>query len=362
MSENTPTKRGTVAQDIVRLASLWVAAGALYKLFAGSPNDMPPQLTDLLGARGIPSALFFRLAITVELLVVILCLFRPRMGWIFLSLLFVLFDALLFPLVQGGAESCGCFGGTIKIEPLHMMITDTVLLIAVLASRPWSGIPKQVFFPLVPVLLAGVSAWAPWHLIKTEGTLPPKQPRVEADEPETTGDDTSSSGTTDAAAEEPDPAGAEEPAGGEGEDANSGSQPEQPAEQPAEDVGLASVLDFYEFQPETWVGKELFELDLTNFVDVYQLPDTCHVVFYRRTCPVCAEHFEQLIVEPPPVPLVLIRIIEEKDATEEELTVNKPFDHIHLEIPSLKRGYGMKTPVAMDVEGYMVTHVEEIEH
>ena len=52
MTENPPTKRSTVAQDVVRLASLWVAAGALYKLFQGSPNDMPPILVDKLGRVG----------------------------------------------------------------------------------------------------------------------------------------------------------------------------------------------------------------------------------------------------------------------------------------------------------------------
>ncbi|TDJ72512.1 MAG: hypothetical protein E2O39_06550, partial [Planctomycetota bacterium] len=101
-----PTGRDTTAGDVIRIATLWVAAGALFKLFAGSPNDLPPMVRDWYS----DPTLTFKLAVAVELCIVTLGLFRPRMAWIPLVLLYGLFDYVLFPLVKEGADSCGCMG------------------------------------------------------------------------------------------------------------------------------------------------------------------------------------------------------------------------------------------------------------
>ncbi|MFT5152832.1 MAG: hypothetical protein ACI841_002831, partial [Planctomycetota bacterium] len=169
-------KRENFASDIVRLACLWVAAGALYKLFAGSPADLPKIVRD---QSPLSIAGTFRAAISIELVIVILCLFRPRAGWFLLVALFGVFDAILWPLVQAGETSCGCFGGTITIKPLYMMIIDSVLLVAILMGKPWSSIPKRPLQPLILLPLIGLAVWAPFHMFKGLGKMElPVRPAV----------------------------------------------------------------------------------------------------------------------------------------------------------------------------------------
>ena len=60
-------------------------------------------------------------------------------GWLPLVLLYVAFDAILVKSLMAGAESCGCFGSKVKIPPAVMLGIASVLLIGVLAARPWSS-------------------------------------------------------------------------------------------------------------------------------------------------------------------------------------------------------------------------------
>ncbi|MGK0482373.1 MAG: hypothetical protein ACJAQ3_002352, partial [Planctomycetota bacterium] len=106
---------------------LWLLVGALYKLFEGSPNDLPKIVTDMspLGS----SWETMRAAIIIELAVVGLVLAKPRLGWVFLVGALGTFLAILYPLVQEGAASCGCFGSSITVKPETMMAIDGGLLV-----------------------------------------------------------------------------------------------------------------------------------------------------------------------------------------------------------------------------------------
>ena len=108
----------------VLFAASWVAAGALFKLLAGSPNDLPPAVQDFF----LGPVQTFRAAIAIELCIVILALLRPRHAWLPLCALFSVFLAVLFPLVRAGVESCGCFGSSVTITPQAMMAIDGGLL------------------------------------------------------------------------------------------------------------------------------------------------------------------------------------------------------------------------------------------
>jgi hypothetical protein len=143
---------------IVRLAGLWILAGALLKLLLGNPADLPRPLLALpLGA-----ALTFKLAIGVEFAVAALALLRPALGWPLVVLLLVAFGSVLGVQVADGAKSCGCFGASIEVPPWAMLAADSVLLVLVLLSRPWR-LERHLgpaFALALTLVLAGLVA--PW--------------------------------------------------------------------------------------------------------------------------------------------------------------------------------------------------------
>ncbi len=283
--------RERIAAFTVRVTSLWVLTGALFKLFLGSPNDLPPSVQAFLG--GMVTT--FRVAIAVELCVVILALLRPRLGWLPLVGLFLFFDAVLVPLATAGEASCGCFGSTVTISPAVMLAIDTVLLAAVLATRPWSTFAKR---PLKPLLLA------PLFALAILAPLMKFQPVVLDD--------------------------------GAGEDGSAG---------PTEG-------EFYEFRTDEWEGQMLHDTDLASFVDADVFPIPCHVVLYRQTCEHCKAHFDKMYENPiTDRAVVLIRVPDPEDTPENEVTTNKPADAFLVELPPLKRGYGgVTTPMSFEVD------------
>lgn len=319
--------REWLAEDIIRLASLWVAAGALFKLFAGSPNDLPPLVRDTV--KGVLDPVnAFRTAISIELCLVVLGLFRPRAAWIPLLALFAVFGVVLWPLVVEGAASCGCFGSSITVPPRVMFGIDATFFLGILLTGPWT-LERRPFLPvlILPILLG--AALAPWLLFTTSAPAPVRA--------EPTGATSTTGGAGVTATEEP------------------GASTDEAADAP----NLGSALpSFHYFDTDAWKGEDLHTTDLADFLEVDLIPPDSHVVFFRQTCDHCKEHLEELAAEPPgPMPLVLVRVAEVGDTPENEITKVKPLDHIALELPPLERGYMIETPMALDVEGYLVREV-----
>lgn len=307
----------------IACAAAWVAAGALFKLFSGSPNDLPPDVQELFRGRVWT---FFRAAIAVELCVVIFALLRPSYGWIPLVGLFLVFDAVLVPLVRSGATSCGCFGSKVPIPPWAMMTIDSVLLVAILATRPWRLLGARALrpLPLLPLFAGAVAA--PWFFLDS-GTI--ELP-------------------TDATA--------------------SSEQAEEAVEAPA-----VEWPDYHELRPDEWLGKDLDKTELAVFLregDLGQIPVDATVIFYRQSCEYCKDHLEALAMAQTPetaeesaLGLVLVRIPDADDLPENEKTKVKPDAIALLELRMLERGYGGFTPPAeMKIEGFVVTSFDEIEH
>jgi hypothetical protein len=235
--------RGTAAAVAVRLVALWVISVTLFKLFAGNPGDLPAAVRDVLP--GIPAGLKFKLTIAVELGVSAVALMRPRLGWALQVALLVVFVAILVPLVLSGAESCGCFGGAIKMKPVTMLAIDGAGLLAILATRPWSALPAR---PLQPGLLAGVVivlAAAPFLLV-----------RVAAPTTATRGAD---------------------------------GAWQLPAELPR----------YAELDPvgQAWNGKALRDTELGIWMDVDLYSQDTTWILYRVTCDHCARELERLANE-----------------------------------------------------------------
>jgi len=285
------------------VAALWVAAGALFKLLAGSPNDMPPSVQEW---PLLEPAWTFRLAIGVELCVVILALARPRVGWLALVLLFAFFDFLLYGLVQAGDASCGCFGSSVPIKPWQMMAIDSLLLVAILVTRPWRGFQPRPLKPkaLAPYFAGMLVALAlPWFLFH------------EAQVVTRTDEDT------------------------------------------GEEITEVSG-EWHRFEPSEWEGQMIHDTDLATFIadegGADLIPVPAQVIIYRLSCDHCRLHFELLMQEPiVDRALVLIRVPEPSNPTDVVTGVIPPAA-VELTLRELPRGYGITTPVIFELDEFFV--------
>lgn len=342
---------------------LWLLAGALYKFFDGSPNDLPQPVVE-----HSPFGKFdtFRLAIAAEFAVVGLVLTVPRLGWIALGGIFSVFLAVLVPLALGGESSCGCFGSNVTIAPWQMMLIDGSLLGLLLFSAPWR-LPKEAGL--------GAPAFLPFLIVAIVAPLmkldPPTLPTLIRPDGITAA---APQGEGDGQATDPAPTGADpdSPTGG----------TEDPGPAPDEEEALEpsdELPEFYELRSADWTGQDFYATDIAAFADQSMgavLPNS-HVVVYRQTCEVCKAHLEELWEEAQNDPnrwasdggasggqsLVLLRIIENKDTAENNLCELLPEPSQKVTLPALKRGYGITTPIAFDVdENFMVQNVTDLRH
>lgn len=310
MTEETKSGQG-LALAAMRIASIWLLAGALFKLLEGSPADLPPNIIELVGKKYL--TLFFRCAIAIELCVVTLVWIKPKIGWFFLAGNFAVFMCVLVGPVMAGDESCGCMGSSITIPPLVMMGIDGILLTAIIATLPWRTVTSKgaPLIALIPVL--GVCAAAPWVVIKTNVVPVPLV----------------------------------------------ASNGDQAAEAPEVDQPRFVVFEF-----DSWMGKSIYDEDfpLKPHLEgnIEELSPDGNWIFWRMTCDHCATHLRELAAGYAGEPLVLIRDHEEKDATEEPAVTIMP-EGPSVQHTSLRKGpsYFMTTPVEMIVTGGEVLSIEE---
>ncbi|QDV07763.1 hypothetical protein Poly30_32950 [Planctomycetes bacterium Poly30] len=376
-SKNTPALPGFA----LSAGMLWLLVGALYKLFDGSPNDLPKIVTEYSPFASNWETM--RAAIIIELAVVGLVIAKPRLGWLFLVGAYGTFLAILYPLVQEGAASCGCFGSSVTMKPETMMAIDGGLLALIVISRPWriakeSGLGWAGYLPLLAVAIAG-----PWMKLTAPVLPPAKNPALVSTEPtgkaETPAAATEGMGVLTPIKPESTAQAASEMA----TDPMPGTPVvELPQETPAEEPVAPQIQDvvveadpampeFFELRPDTWEGKDFYETDISRFIDQSEgavLPNS-HVVVYRQTCEVCQEHLEELWQEAQNDPtkwsgerqLVLIRVIENKDTPENNRIELMPEPHQRVSLPALKRGYGITTPMAFDVnEMNVVENIQDL--
>jgi hypothetical protein len=163
---------GGLASTAVRLAGLWLLAGALAKLFLGTPKDLP-EIVRKLSPFGLD--LTFHLVIAVELAIVWLSLLKPRWAWPLVLALFAFFEFVLASQLAAGAKSCGCFGATIKVSPYLMVGIDSALVVFLLATRPWKTITSAGVRPEIAAGIIALSAALPWVVIRTGNVEAPGQ-------------------------------------------------------------------------------------------------------------------------------------------------------------------------------------------
>ena len=152
------------AELVTRVAvPLWILAGALFKLFAGSPSTLPSVVIKLGGAVGLDLAFVLHFMIGVELVVIGVMWLLPSLARLAGAALLSVFMLTLVGELANGAASCGCFG-TVTVHPAITMAVDGLLLAAILVLGPRS---KRLRFSrtlpavgVVAVLLWTVASFA----------------------------------------------------------------------------------------------------------------------------------------------------------------------------------------------------------
>lgn len=182
MTQDLPSRSG-FAPVVVRLAGLWILAGAVAKLFLGTPKDLPPVVREH-SPFGLDMT--FHLVLGIELSVVALAWIVPRLSWPAIVALFAFFDFILVTQLAAGAKSCGCFGESIKVDPRIMLGVDSALLLALLLARPWRSGVGSVGRRIAPLAACIAVAFAvPWIVIRNPGaSTSTAAPRYVVMEPE----------------------------------------------------------------------------------------------------------------------------------------------------------------------------------
>lgn len=298
----------------VRLCATWLLVGALFKLFKGTPGDLPKSFVEL---SPFSVEVTFVLAISVELALVALAFTRPKLAWLPLALLFAFFEFLLAGLIASGAKSCGCMGGSITITPIVMASIDSVFLLAMLATQPWKRTPG----PNLRLALAGVIALAC-------AAWPPLQLRAEL----------------------------------------VGFKP-TPVDGTVQTGAPAPTPRFIVIHPDQWVGQSIFDVrELSDHMepgDADKLPTDGYIVVWRHSCEHCKKHLHELandrVKNDGTKPIVLVQI---RDDLEMAPVVDALPQGPHVTQIALKIGpaFAIQTPWEIVVEGGVVTAALDEEH
>lgn len=293
--------RSRLAYAWIALIAAWVSAGAIFKLVWGTPALLPEAVRRVPLELGVT----YNLAIGIELAIAAIALTRPRTGWVLLAALLVVFDAVLTTQIAAGDASCGCFGSKLAMPPWLMMGIDSVLLLGLLALRPWRSAPRGLPI-VVPAVLAALGLVVPWLMDREldQGTV-----------------------IADGA-----------PTGG----------------------AWANLA------VEKWVGKDVWDTPLgqpplNQYLDVTALPLDGLWVFWRQTCEHCAKHLERLAETEHGERLITLVQLEEPTDTVGNRVVNAMPDgnfvqHARLP-PSIS--YVIQTPAELVLEGGRIVAAEE---
>lgn len=279
-----------LARFVVAAASLWILTGALFKLFAGTPNDLPTPVLQFLA--DLDPGLKLKLAISIELVVVVLGLCAPALGWFWIGGSLAVFVGILLVMLGQGAESCGCFGTAVKFPPEAMLAIDSVLLVSLLALRPWRALRGAKSAPAPWVFaLAAVGAAAPWFVIDDGVPVKPRGPATQTTasapgtNPATTQPSATNGGTTASDGSAGETAATQGPGGSSPGPANGGAS-----------QGEVKLPRFVVLSPlkQEWVGKHVRDTELGTWMPVDDYPQDGEWVLFRYDCDHCREHFLKL--------------------------------------------------------------------
>jgi hypothetical protein len=255
---DTTTKVSPLARLALWLCAIWLAAGAYAKLVYGTPVLLPEVVRN---HTPLSLDLTYTLVIGIEFALVALCFLRPRLAWLPMLALFGFFEFVLATQIAAGAESCGCFGGGLKVSPKLMMAVDSALLLALLATKPWIGRKRggAGIGLLLGALVLAFAVPAVWIAVRqSEGPVNPSP--------------------------------------------GNGAAP--PVKAP----------DWVALHPEAWVGKSVYDIDeITKWIPAEKLPSDGRIVLWRQGCTHCAEHLRAMANgDKGEQPILLLQILDDE--------------------------------------------------
>ncbi len=306
----------------VRIAAVWVLAGALAKTFTGLPGDLPAPILQL----NIDPLLVITVAVGVESFVALLALIAPRYGTIPLAALLALFSAILILHVQGGAENCGCFGGALPLPGWVMLSMDILLLsLAVIGAAHARGLfaPRRINAALAATALISIAL-----AMATESRLSAFQPREAA------------------------PPRSHAPA-------TFAVHPAAPEWKLPTDFPPQVLL-----RPLQWIGKPLQATELGRWTDTSKFPDECTLLIYYLSCNHCAAHLKQLAeqqrADPSRAPaFVMVQLPTPAGYTGRTFVQELPTG-LRVELPSAVKAWVITPPWDVFVSGGVVVRAQSV--
>ena len=315
-SDHPPAHRlpHPIAQHAVRLAALWVLAGAASKAVSGMPTDLPY----FFATSDFDPIAVVVLGVFVECALATLALIAPRVGRIPIAALLALFAVLLIHHVTNTDASCGCFGGA-QIPAPVMLATD----LAFLALVGWT-FRKQPPRTSAPRVLAGVFA----GVLVGAGAAAFTHDRLER----TVG----------------------------GGAAGTPGAPAAPTWRMPTEIPEQVLL-----RPLTWVGKPLAQTPLGTWIDTAPFPARARLIFFYKSCNHCAALLEELAEkqasDPASAPTyVLVQLPTPAAYTGKLFVETVPPHALWVELPSVIKAYVMTPPWIVDVDGGKIVRAERI--
>jgi hypothetical protein len=315
------------APHAVRLAALWLLAGAASKAVSGMPTDLPWifQSSDRLDPQVV-----LTVGVFVEIAVAVLALAAPAVGRIPLAALLALFAAILVHHMASTDASCGCFGGA-NIPAPAMLLADLAFLgLTAWTMRAPMQRPTAVRLAttaIAALLLALAAAWfADGRITRALG---------------------GESAVTDGGG------------GSAAPGASSATSAPPPWSLPT------TIPEQVLLRPLQWVGKRLADTPLGTWVDTSPFPPKARLIFFYRSCNHCADLLARLATEqaanPAAAPTYVLVQLPTPPAYKGRLFVDKVPEHARwVELPSVVKAYVMTPPWIVDIADGTVVSAERI--
>ena len=312
------------------LMPLYILFGAVLKLWSASGEDLPRWIkavgrdfttTIEQGDAFLDSTL--AIIITVELIAVGAMIgFGAVARWVAAGMMLIFATVLSieigYLMNEGGnfrqaaiQGDCGCFGEIASVPPLLMIIIDVILLVLVLALKPWrapEGHEPRRLISRIP-LNGRLVVMAIWTILAF--TIAPRGP----------------------------------------------FQPE-----PLYGPHVPGRLN-----PLTWINKNFNETDLALYLDVdpsFYGGGKQIWIFYRASCGRCKQLFEEEFAEPPEDGVIVVAV-EVPLSAEELRFLDGPPEELYCagcEYTSLRAGeaYTITVPLIITIENEIITSFRDV--
>lgn len=318
-------KVGLVLSRVV--VPLWILLGVVMKLESGNARNLPSNIVDFSRDLHLNIGTVLYTLIGLEIFAILTMLLIARLARPMAIFMLTAFCGILIGEMLKNAESCGCFGGSIKVEPWQMLLADGLLLAGVIAfgpRKPAGTANLAAIAGTLAVLLVGGLALS----FGIGRALHGKSPEI--------------------AVPDVDPDGTADP--------NANPSP------------VAVPAYWYPKDVPSWVGKRWREIEIFQFMPRW--PEgldegTTYVVFYSRTCSHCEEMFERDLILPLGAPVVAIEIPASRTQLTSAEAWPMPQVDASVTLTNLPLGWDwtlMTPPLALRVEDGVITCANEGDH